>query len=203
MTKDGPCLVEVGARMHGGIGPEVMKDATGFGLYEFLADLTIGGEAADRVRELVKTDYRYELVRHAFEGKLNNRPDWQLTGTLEEELGAVLPGIDKEEVETSTMLSAQAELNFLNLHPAIRHFHATVHRGEELQSTTDLLTSPGVFLVVHESEQECEAAIQAVRQVERAMLAHALGASASNRTNGTAIPLNLIATLDFPCNNEF
>jgi len=179
VTKDGPCLVEVGARMHGGIGPEVMKDATGFSLYEFLADLTISSKAADRVRELVKTDYRYKLVKHAYEGKLNNRPEWQLTGTIQEEIGAALLSIDDEKVQTSAVSAAQAELNFVNLHPAIRHFHATVHRGDQLQRTTDLLTCPGVFLVVHESEQECEAAFQAVRKRERAMLARAIGASAS------------------------
>lgn len=175
VTKDGPCLVEVGARMHGGIGPEVMKDATGFGLYEFLADLTIGGEAVDRVRELVETDYRYKVVQHAFEGKLNNRPEWQLVGTIQEEIGAFLPGIDEDEVQARTMSAAQAEVNFVKLHPAIRHFHACAHKGEQLQSTTNLLNCPGVFLVVDESEQECEAAIQAVRKAEPAMFSRALG----------------------------
>jgi predicted ATP-grasp superfamily ATP-dependent carboligase len=175
VTKDGPCLVEVGARMHGASGPAVMHDATGVGIHELVAGLTIGGKAADHVRELVKTDYRYELVRYAYEGNLNNRPEWGLTGTIQQEIGISLPGIDMKMEPTSQISVAQAELNFVNLYPkAIQHFHATVHRGEQLKITTDLFTSPGVFLVVHESEQECEAAIQAVRKAERAMLARAI-----------------------------
>merc|ERR1719335_654685 len=172
VTKDGPCLVEVGARMHGASGPAVMHDATGVGIHELVAGLTIGGKAADHVWELVKTDYRYTLVRYAYEGKLNNRPEWGLTGTIQDEIGTSLPGIDMKMEPTNESSVAQAELNFVNLYPkAIQHFHATVHRGEQLKITTDLFTSPGVFLVVHESEQECEAAIQAVRKVEREMLA--------------------------------
>lgn len=172
VTKDGPCLVEVGARMHGGHGPAVMKDATCFGHHEFLADLTIGCQAAERVHELVKKDYRYKLVQHAYYGQLNNRPEWQLTGTIQEEIGEFIPGIDKK-----TVPEEEAGLNFVNLHPtAIQKFHATLHKGDQLQITTDLLSSPGVFLVVNESEQECEAAIQAVRKAERMMLKHAIGA---------------------------
>eukprot|EP00746_Dinoflagellata_sp_MGD_P157706 gnl/MRDRNA2_/MRDRNA2_86294_c0_seq5.p1 gnl/MRDRNA2_/MRDRNA2_86294_c0~~gnl/MRDRNA2_/MRDRNA2_86294_c0_seq5.p1 ORF type:complete len:382 (+),score=98.19 gnl/MRDRNA2_/MRDRNA2_86294_c0_seq5:579-1724(+) len=173
MTKDGPCLVEVGARMHGGHGPSVMQDATGFGHHEFLADLTLGGKAAERMREWVILDktYRYDLVQHAYYGQLNNRPEWQLTGTLQEEIGAFIPGINEKVVS-----DAQAGLNFVNLHPAaIRQFHAVAHKGDQLQITSDLLSSPGVFLVINESEQECEAAIQAVRKAERAILAHAIG----------------------------
>merc|ERR1712185_507628 len=141
-----------------------------------VANLTIGGEAADQVRELVKTDYRYKLVQHAYEGKLNNRPEWGLTGTIQEEIGAVIPGVGQKMSQSSTSSVADAELNFVNLYPsAIQWFHATVHKGQQLPITTDLMTSPGVFLVVHESEQECEAAIQAVRNVERTMLANVLG----------------------------
>merc|ERR1711871_1638682 len=39
VTKDGPCLVEVGARMHGASGPAVMRDATGLGIQELVARL--------------------------------------------------------------------------------------------------------------------------------------------------------------------
>jgi len=167
VTKDGPCLVEVGARMHGASGPAVMHDATGLGIHEVLASMTIGGEAADQVRDLVQSDYRYKLIRHSYEGKLNNRPEWGLTGTIQHEIGTSISGGSS---------SAEAEVNFVNLYPsAIKSFHATVHLGAELEITTDLFTSPGVFLVVHESEEECEAAIQAVRKAERAMLAHAIG----------------------------
>merc|ERR1712185_467379 len=92
-------------------------------------------------------------------------------GTLQEEIGAFIPGIDEKVVS-----DGQAGLNFVNLYPtAIRQFHAVAHRGDQLQITSDLLSSPGVFLVIHESDQECEAAIQAVRKAERAMLAHAIG----------------------------
>merc|ERR1719161_2541794 len=108
MTRDGPCLVEVGARMHGGHGPAVMKDATGFGHHEFLADLTIGCQAAERVHELVKKDYRYKLVQHAYYGQLNNRPEWHLTGTLQEEIGECIPGMNKK-----TMPEEEAGLNFV------------------------------------------------------------------------------------------
>eukprot|EP00746_Dinoflagellata_sp_MGD_P157704 gnl/MRDRNA2_/MRDRNA2_86294_c0_seq2.p1 gnl/MRDRNA2_/MRDRNA2_86294_c0~~gnl/MRDRNA2_/MRDRNA2_86294_c0_seq2.p1 ORF type:complete len:362 (+),score=87.24 gnl/MRDRNA2_/MRDRNA2_86294_c0_seq2:579-1664(+) len=167
VTKDGPCLVEVGARMHGASGPAVMHDATGLGIHEVLAGMTIGGEAADQVRDLVKSDYRYTLLRHSYEGKLNNRPEWALTGTIQHEIGTIVPGSSS---------SAEAELNFVNLYPsAIKSFHATVHQGQELEITTDLFTSPGVFLVVHQSEEECEAAIRAVRKAERAMLSRAIG----------------------------
>lgn len=176
MTTDGPCLVEVGARMHGFLGPEVIQEATGFGIHEFLADLTMGGEAVNRVRDLVNKDYRYKLVKHAYDGKLNNRPEWRLTGTIQEEIGAILPGIEKEMALSGESSVAQAELNFVNLYPsAIRHFHATVHKGDQLPITIDALTSPGVFVVVHESEQECEAAMQAVRKAERAILERAIG----------------------------
>jgi len=97
-------------------------------------------------------------------------------GTIQDEIGTFIPGIDMKMEPTSQISVAQAELNFVNLYPkAIQHFHATMHRGEQLKIITDLFTSPGVFLVVHESEQECEAAIQAVRKAERAMLARAIG----------------------------
>jgi len=176
VTKDGPCLVEVGARMHGASGPAVMHQATGLGIHELVAGLTIGGEAAEKVRDLVKSDYRYQLIRHAYEGKLNNRPEWGLTGTIQEEIGAAIPSVGQKMSQSSTSSVADAELNFVNLYPsAIQWFHATVHKGQHLPITTDLMTSPGVFLVVHESEQECEAAIQAVRKVERSMLAHVIG----------------------------
>lgn len=182
MTNDGPCLVEVGARMHGTVGPSIMRDATGFGIHEFLADLTIGGQAAERVHELVKKDWRYQLVKHAYYGQLNNRPEWHLTGTLQEEIGAFIPGIDEKVVS-----DAQAGLNFLNLHPtAIRQFHAAAHKGDQLQITSDLLSSPGVFVVIHESEHECEAAIQAVRKAERAMLAHAIGVTDADTDAATS-----------------
>jgi hypothetical protein len=181
VTKDGPCLVEVGARMHGALGPEVMQEATGFGIHEFVADLTIGGKAADRVRELCKKDCKYKLVKHAYEGKLNNRPEWRLTDVIQEEIGAILPGIDNK-ITLSGASVMQAEHNFVNLYPnAIRHFHSTVHRGDRLPITVDALTSPGVFLIVHESERECEAAIKAVRKVEREMMARAIGLRLSRR----------------------
>jgi hypothetical protein len=77
---------------------------------------------------------------------------------------------------SSSSSEAEAELNFVNLYPsAIKDFHATVHKDGQLEITTDLFTSPGVFLVVHESEEECEVAIQAVRKAERAILSHAIG----------------------------
>jgi biotin carboxylase len=176
VTKDGPCLVEVGARMHGASGPAVMHDATGLGIHEVVAGLTIGGQAADQVRDLVKSDYRYKLLRHSYEGKLNNRPEWGLTGTIQHEIGAFLPGDHEQMLGSSSSSEAEAELNFVNLYPsAIKDFHATVHKDGQLEITTDLFTSPGVFLVVHESEEECEAAIQAVRKAERAILSHAIG----------------------------
>jgi len=175
MTTDGPCLVEVGARMHGFLGPEVIQEATGFGIHQFLADLTMGGEAANRVSDLVRKDYRYKLVKHAYDGKLNNRPEWGLTGTIQEEIGAILPGIETEMALSSGSSVAQAELNFVNLYPsAIRHFHATVHKGDQLPITIDALTSPGVFVIVHESQEECEAAMLAVRKAERAILERAI-----------------------------
>jgi len=176
VTNDGPCLVEVGARMHGASGPAVMHQATGLGIHELVSSLTIGGKAAEQVQDLVKSGYRYKLVRHAFEGKLNNRPEWGLTGPIQEEIGAVLPNIYENVSQSSAVSVAEAEFNFVNLYPsAIQWFHATVHIGQQLKITTDPMTSPGVFLVVHESEQECEAAIQAVRNLERTMLTHAIG----------------------------
>merc|ERR1719240_81464 len=192
VTKDGPCLVEVGARMHGASGPAVMHDATGLGIHELLAGLTIGGQAADQVRDLVKADYRYKLLRHSYEGKLNNRPEWGLTGTIQHEIGAFVPGIEQEQMLGSSSSSeAEAELNFVNLYPtAIKDFHATVHVDGQLEITTDLFTSPGIFLVVHESEEECEAAIKAVRKAERAILSHAIGQKIERQRSGSVqIPL--------------
>lgn len=175
MTKDGPCLVEVGARMHGSLGPEVGKEATGFGIHDYVADQITGGEAADRVRDYCNKDYKYELKYHAYSCALNNRPEWQLTGTIQEEIGAVLPGID-EQTALSTSSVEQAEHNFVKLYPsAIRHFHSKAHRGDHLPITVNALTSSGVFVVVHESEQECEDCIQTVRKVERQMMARAIG----------------------------
>jgi hypothetical protein len=68
---DGPCLVETGARLHGGMQPPICRIATGTSQVEELATLYLGGRPASRYRLLRHTSKVFIVT--AGSGRLADR----------------------------------------------------------------------------------------------------------------------------------
>merc|ERR1712066_518366 len=118
-------------------------------------------------------DFRYEWSNFSTYVCFNNRPDWNLTGKLLEELGSFLPRKLGDLTPANTEQSAQmnkeeAAKNFERFAApgVVSHLTAGVHKGDTLEATVDLVNILAVFTVSGD-EQECRAAIASFREMER------------------------------------
>lgn len=143
ITKDGPCLVETGARLHGLKGPKMTEYATGIGTHELVVDIAVNGGRL--FTDLHKKQTNYSLKKYAFETMYRN-PKVQ---------GILLDPIDTEEIR--------------NL-PSVMDVFPSIIPGDELKITRDLATSPGVLLQVHPVKQQCLDDIARLRELEETTL---------------------------------
>eukprot|EP00397_Hematodinium_sp_SG-2012_P007338 GEMP01007382.1.p1 GENE.GEMP01007382.1~~GEMP01007382.1.p1 ORF type:complete len:473 (+),score=123.93 GEMP01007382.1:42-1460(+) len=134
-----PCLVETGARMHGMKGPKLTEFATGLGTHKLVADVFVHG--ARIFNDLRRFDYRYILKQYVFESFLHN---WNAEGNL------------SKDVDVDKLKQLQSVVDA----------RASVRKGEYLRKTRDLATSPGYFLQVHQSLEQCFADLKSVRRLE-------------------------------------
>jgi len=134
-----PCLVETGARMQGLKGPKLTEMATGFGVYELVVDVyAYGGRL---FKELVARDYRYLLKNAAGFQFLNN---------------TVSEGI----------LAKDVNLDLVKSLPSVRDAHVTLRKGDRLNYTRDIKTSPGYMIQVHPRKEQLIADAKVLRDLE-------------------------------------
>jgi len=143
MTRDGPCLVEVGARMHGLKGPYMTQLATGLGIHELVADVLVNEGRLHK--SLAEKHYRYSVKKYCFELMLNNLAVHGKEGILQ------LP-LDRDD-----------RLNGLKSCIAV---HPGIKPGEELKITRDLATSPGCLMLCHANLDQCWEDIRKARHWE-------------------------------------
>lgn len=132
----GPCLVETGARMHGGLGPKAIDLATGFPPYVLLVDIALYG--ARLFNELYKQHYyimksnvlSVDLANFKYEGRLAN--------SIEDTLGKFC------SVKVMEVMDA----------------------GDHLKLTRDLATSPGGVLMAHPDKDVVMFEYDIIRQLE-------------------------------------
>jgi biotin carboxylase len=138
LTKDGPCLVETGARLHGLKGPKIAELATGLGQHELWADVILGGRLHE---EMYKNNQQYVLKKFAFQTNLVN---YNVEGTLASSLDC--PALrDLESVWTVS---------------------AVVKPGESLVITRDLMSVPGFVYQVHADYDKCVKDITTIETLE-------------------------------------
>ncbi|CAD7943367.1 unnamed protein product [Amoebophrya sp. A25] len=140
MTKDGPCLIEVGARLHGGRGPIVTQLASGLGCHELLADVLTNH--AKLFNELHRRNYRYVMKKRALEYLCRNV---YAEGTL------------KTDLDHGGRLSSL---------PGVVEVRPSVRVGEQLSLTRDMATSPCSILMCSVRQETVEATISQIKAME-------------------------------------
>ncbi|CAD7925593.1 unnamed protein product [Amoebophrya sp. A120] len=140
MTVDGPCLVEVGARMQGLKGPMLTGMATGVSVQELVADVLVNGARLHSV--LHSQNFRYVQKKFCAQCMFHNP---RTEGTL------------------SRPIDAEGWVR--DLRSCIGVF-PTIKVGEQLVPTRDLASSPGAFLLIHANEQVVTDDEAAVRKME-------------------------------------
>merc|ERR1719181_293755 len=142
MTKDGPCLVETGARMHGLKGPKMVELATGLGTHELLADVLLG---ARLFNEMHKYNQQYVIKKYVWCTMLINHG---VEGTLQSSLDC----------------PALRELDSVWLVTPV------VKPGQELPITRDLASAPGIVYQVHADYDKCVEDIATIEKLESTCL---------------------------------
>jgi len=163
MTPTGPCLVEVGNRMHGCDGPKTVELCTGAGQHQLYADIIFDGELFEKFQR----ENRYTLHKKAICLTLKN---------LKKE-GRLLHDIDCPELRC---MRSVVEI-------------CGKKKGDMLVPTRCLITSPGDVLMMHPDEQVVWEDIDAIRKLEATgILYHvegdehvaSIGAAQSDRKTG-------------------
>ncbi|CAD7965782.1 unnamed protein product [Amoebophrya sp. A25] len=140
MTPDGPCLVEVGARMQGLKGPMLTGMATGVSVHELVADVLVNDGRLHK--ELAKQNFRYQQKKFVSQCLFNNPS----------KCGVLTKAIDAEG-------RVRDLKSCLGVYP-------TIKVGDTLVPTRDLATSPGAFLLCHAREEVIAADEAKVREME-------------------------------------
>merc|ERR1719181_1199750 len=138
MTKDGPCLVETGARMHGLKGPKMVELATGLGTHELLADVLLGGRL---FKEMHEQNQQYVLKKYVFQTNLVN---YNVEGKLQSSLDC--PAL--RDLDSVWLVSP------------------VVKPGEDLVITRDLISVPGFVYQVHADYDKCVDDITTIEKLE-------------------------------------
>jgi len=135
-----PCLVECGARMQGMKGPKMMQYATGLGVPELVVDVYAHGGRL--FKELLEREYRYIITKHAYMTCFNN---------------TTKQGILTEDVD----LSAAKNL------PSVIDAFINVRKGDMLEYTRDMATSPGLVMHIHPCLDQIISDNLALRMLEK------------------------------------
>lgn len=145
MTKRGPVLVEVNARMHGMQGPLMTEFATGTNIATYTADVMVfDGVLFNELYKAQSPDtgrWMYPLHKNCYMVDLMS----PITGVLSCDL--------EDKIK---------KLGLASLHD----FEPETKPGDVLQQTKDLATEPGCVLLVHESQTQIEKDIKAIRAAE-------------------------------------
>ncbi|CEG40959.1 protein [Plasmopara halstedii] len=132
-----PCLVEIGARCHGGSGSylPIVMPCLGYNHVDAALDSYLDGEAFERLPERPT-----ELRSHGCEAMLVSYEAGKL---------ASYPG--KEELET---LSSTVSTMWFT------------HVGDELKPTIDMFSTPGSVIMVNENEEQLNRDYARIRELE-------------------------------------
>jgi predicted ATP-grasp superfamily ATP-dependent carboligase len=144
-TKRGPILVEVNARMHGLLGPRLIELSTGTSKARYTTDVLLND--GSMFNELYKSGpgrYAYPLLRNCIQLSLISPVEGYLEVSLKDEIMAM--GLE-----------------------SVTEVVPAVQKGQYLQKTKDLPTTPGTVLMVHESKEQLEADIAQIRQAEASL----------------------------------
>ncbi|RLN89512.1 hypothetical protein BBJ28_00002022 [Nothophytophthora sp. Chile5] len=132
-----PCLVEIGARCHGGAGSylPIVNRCVGYNHVDCALDAYFDGPAFDRLPERPT-----QLRAHGCEAMLVTYESGTLTG---------FPG--REELE---QLPSTISTMFF------------IHENEPLVATVDMFSTPGSVIMVHEDEKQLQRDYERIRELE-------------------------------------
>jgi len=137
IDKDGPCLVETGARLHGGLGPRCIQLATGVDPSTVLTDICLFG---GRLFKGLYKQNGYNIKEHVvFTDLANFKVEGILDKCIEERL--------KEEMSTIRLIK-------------------TLQVGDHLKITRDMITSPGYFAQSHINKEVIWEEMRRLRKME-------------------------------------
>jgi len=143
MTSNGPCLIEASNRMHGADGPVTVKMCTGLGQHELAVDAALDHKLFDA--KVFKENHHlcYPLTKKAIVVHLHN----------ESLMGVLSLDIDRSELRSVCPQSVQSIF--------------ALRKGDKLEPTKCLLTSPGDILLIHEDENVLWEEANAIRDLEQ------------------------------------
>jgi biotin carboxylase len=145
MTPTGPCLVETGARLHGGEGPKLVEHATGFGTHQLLADTILGAKKFHhRLESRESSGQHYEILNHVFDTYLINPRQQELTVDVDNEI--------------------------LRSLESVAEIYPNLQKGVQMDITHDLQTCPGYVVHVHKDRQQCLDDIKRIEEFEKSKL---------------------------------
>ncbi|KAF4325300.1 hypothetical protein BBO99_00000375 [Phytophthora kernoviae] len=132
-----PCLVEIGARCHGGSGSylPIVNPCLGYNHVEAALDSYLDAEAFERL-----PDRPLKLKSHGCEAMLVAYETGKLAG---------YPGKDELEKLSSTVSTVWF-----------------THVGDELKTTVDMFTTPGSVIMVNEDEEQLNRDYARIRELE-------------------------------------
>lgn len=141
-TSRGPVLIEVNCRMHGVQGPLAMELATGVNKATHSLDVFVGGgRSFEKLYIPGPSRYLYPVLKHSAQLVLCS----PFKGRL--------------------MVSVKQAIQDLQL-PSLVEVVCRLGKGDCVVQSTDLQTSPGTVLMVHESEDQLVHDIQRLREAE-------------------------------------
>merc|ERR1712178_578834 len=153
MTKRGPILIEVNARLHGLQGPRLIELCTGTSKATYATDVLInGGMMFDKLWQDSPGRYLYPLLKNCVSLNLIS------------------------SFEGYLQVSIRDEILKMRL-PSVVEVLGTVEQGHYLHQTKDLPTLAGVVLMVHESQEQLEADMQRIRDAETSLDFYIVAAS--------------------------
>jgi biotin carboxylase len=154
LTKRGPILVEVNARMHGVQGPHMIEKATGTGLASYFADAIMKGWRGDGGL----------LREHIAVGKSAGHGRWMYPRRA---CCAIVMLVS--HAEGFLLEETDKQVGNIQL-PSLLEVCPSVKKGALLQQSIDLNTMAGYALLLHPSEEQMLQDIAAIRAAEEAGL---------------------------------
>jgi len=135
--EDGPCLVEVGSRCHGGEGSwvPVARECVGYTVVDITLDAYLSGK---KFADLEKDNF--PLVKAGREVDMVSR------------MGGVIRAIPGDKV--------------IRALPSFRSINWEVKPGDYVSKTIDCFTRPGSVQLVHETEEQAEIDLEAIHNLE-------------------------------------
>jgi predicted ATP-grasp superfamily ATP-dependent carboligase len=157
MTKRGPILVEVNARMHGVQGPLLIEKATGIGLASYVADAMMSGWQGNGGA----------LKSHFEAGSISAKGRWMYK---REQCSAIVMLISHVEGYLAKDIAELVmDLKLPSVQVAADVFPSLKESGF-LRQTTDLNTMAGYAIMLHSSAEQMSKDIATLREKEEAGL---------------------------------